>query len=198
MADKVEFATNVPVAVVLAYDDGKEVEGKFGAQVMYSLADGRVMYVPLFVEEQIRKLGIRKGQEFYITKSEVKNGTRRSIQWIVDANDTAETAIAEPEPPPPKAADNRTPPTVPAAAAPPNSASPGPAHNSNGAPGSTAPEVRAVNGHSRQDVLLQSMLAAIHVAMTVERHAADKGWSLRFSSEDVRAIGLSLFIGQRG
>ena len=198
MADKVEFVTNVPVPVVLAYDDGLEVEGKFGAQAMYSLEDGRVMYVPLIVQQQIRKLGIRKGQEFYITKSELKSGTRRSIQWIVDANDTAEPLAAKPEPPPGKAPVNLTPPKAPAAITGPNGEAPGSTRTANVAASNPAVRDQAVNGHSRQEVLLQSMLAAIHVAMSAERRAADEGWSLRFSSEDVRAIGLSLFIGQRG
>ena len=197
MADKVEFATNVPVPVVLAYDDGREVEGKFGTQVMYSLEGGRVMYVPPVVQEQIRKLGIRKGEEFYITKSEVKNGTRRTIHWIVDANDSSEPLAAEPELPVAQPASRPAPPAAPAGVVP-NGAAPtvrsaGPANGHGIIPcnGST-------NGHARQEVLLQSMLEAVRVAMTVERHAADSGWSLRFSSEDVRAIGLSLFIGQRG
>ena len=193
MADKVEFATNVPVPVVLAYDDGREVEGKFGTQVMYSLEGGRVMYVPPVVQEQIRKLGIRKGDEFYITKSEVKNGTRRTIHWIVDANDSSEPSAAEPEPPVAQAASSPPPPAA-AARAVPNGA----ATTARSASTANGPINGSTNGHTRQEVLLQSLLAAVRVAMAVERHAAESGWSLRFSSEDVRAIGLSLFIGQRG
>jgi ribosomal protein S12 methylthiotransferase accessory factor YcaO len=81
---------------------------------------------------------------------------------------------------------------VPAAVVPNGAAAPRSAGATN------APTNGTANGHSRQEVLLQSLLEAVRVAMVVERHAADSGWSLRFSSEDVRAIGLSLFIGQRG
>ena len=45
MREKVIFPTNVPVTVTLAFQDGLDVEGRFGDQVMYTLEDGRVMYV---------------------------------------------------------------------------------------------------------------------------------------------------------
>jgi hypothetical protein len=153
-----QFATNVPVPVVLAYDDGREVEGKFGTQVMYSLEGGRVMYVPPVVQEQIRKLGIRKGEEFYITKSEVKNGTRRTIHWIVDANDSSEPLAAEPEPPVAQAASS-PPPRAAAASVVPNGVAATPARSAGPANGnSSLPANGAGNGHSRQEVLLQSIV----------------------------------------
>jgi len=46
MKDRVVFQTNVPVTAALAYADGMNVEGRFGDQVMYTLSDERVMYVP--------------------------------------------------------------------------------------------------------------------------------------------------------
>ena len=45
MSDKVQFQTNVPVDVALKYNDGKGVTGQYGDQVLYTLTDGRVMYV---------------------------------------------------------------------------------------------------------------------------------------------------------
>ena len=43
-------------------------------------------------------------------------------------------------------------------------------------------------------MLLEALIGAVDIAIATERYAADAGWSLRFSSEDVRAIGLSIFI----
>jgi hypothetical protein len=43
MRERIAFQTNVPVTVALAYADGLQVEGRFGDQIMYTLADERVM-----------------------------------------------------------------------------------------------------------------------------------------------------------
>jgi len=58
MSDKVQFQTNIPVEVALKYGDGKEVNGQYGDQVLYTLTDGRVMYVPPIVKRRIEELGI--------------------------------------------------------------------------------------------------------------------------------------------
>jgi hypothetical protein len=58
------FNTNAPVEVALRWDDGKRVEGRYGEQVMYTLEDDRVMYVPPVVAQQIRELGIRAREAF--------------------------------------------------------------------------------------------------------------------------------------
>ena len=57
MSDKVQFQTNVPIDVALKYNDGKEVTGQYGDQVLYTLTDGRVMYVPPIVKKKIDELG---------------------------------------------------------------------------------------------------------------------------------------------
>ena len=81
MTDKVQFQTNVPVEVVLKYGNGKDVTGQYGDQVLYTLTDGRVMYVPPIVRRQIEDLGVARGELFTITKAEKKNSTRRTIEW---------------------------------------------------------------------------------------------------------------------
>ena len=83
MSDKVQFQTNIPVEIALKYGDGKEVSGQYGDQVMYTLTDDRVMYVPPIVKRRIEELGIGRGELFTLTKAEKKNGTRRTIEWLV-------------------------------------------------------------------------------------------------------------------
>jgi hypothetical protein len=39
------FETNNPVQVALKYDGGRNVDGRYGPQVLYTLADGRLMYL---------------------------------------------------------------------------------------------------------------------------------------------------------
>ena len=56
MKERVVFEANVPVTATLAYPDGLKVQGPFGDQVMYSLTDGRVMYVPPVVRDKFVEL----------------------------------------------------------------------------------------------------------------------------------------------
>src|ERR1700732_3200434 len=86
MSEKVQFQTNVSIDVTLKYNDGKEVTGQYGDQVLYTLTDGRIMYVPPIVKRKIDELGIGRGELFTITKAEKKNGTRRTIEWVVSTD----------------------------------------------------------------------------------------------------------------
>src|ERR1700683_104856 len=90
MSDKLQFQTNVAIDVALKYNDGKEVTGQYGDQVLYTLTDGRVMYVPPIVKRKIDELGIGQGELFTLTKAEKKNGTRRTIEWLVAAGERGE------------------------------------------------------------------------------------------------------------
>ena len=56
MKETVNFPINTPVEVTLLFGTGKRVEGRYGEQVMYSLLDNRVMYVPPFVEQRFQEL----------------------------------------------------------------------------------------------------------------------------------------------
>jgi hypothetical protein len=82
MKDGVVFQANVPKTFALASQDGIQVAGRFGAQVMYPLMDERVMYVPLFVRDRIGELSVRQGEPFSICKSERRGGNRRLIVWL--------------------------------------------------------------------------------------------------------------------
>jgi hypothetical protein len=91
MRERIAFQTNVPVTVALAYADGLQVEGRFGDQIMYTLADERVMYVPPVVRTKLVELGIQPCEPFTICKAERKEGNRWFIEWQVkkesDSND---------------------------------------------------------------------------------------------------------------
>src|ERR1700683_3634779 len=91
MSDKLQFQTNVAIDVALKYNDGKEVTGQYGDQVLYTLTDGRVMYVPPIVKKKIDELGIGRGEVFTLTKAEKKSGTRRTIEWVVTTGEREDT-----------------------------------------------------------------------------------------------------------
>ena len=92
MKERVVFEANVPVTATLAYPDGLKVQGRFGDQVMYSLTDGRVMYVPPMVRDKLVELGIRQNEPFAICRAERREGNRRFVDWVVKPDGSAAPA----------------------------------------------------------------------------------------------------------
>ena len=83
MNEIVKFPINTPVEVALQDEAGKWVEGSYGDQVMYSLLDNRVMYVPPYVERRFQELAIGAGEPLLLCKREVKEGNRNRTEWSV-------------------------------------------------------------------------------------------------------------------
>ena len=83
MREVVKFPINTPVEVTLQDETGKRVEGRYGDQVMYSLLDNRVMYVPPYVEQRLQELAVGVDEHLVLCKQEVKEGTRNRTEWSV-------------------------------------------------------------------------------------------------------------------
>jgi hypothetical protein len=77
------FEANTPVQVTLKYDGGRDVAGRYGPQVLYTLADGRLMYLEPKAARRIDELKITAGEPFSICKSEVRTGQKRKVEWDV-------------------------------------------------------------------------------------------------------------------
>src|SRR5271167_1679750 len=92
------FHLNVPAEIVLERPEGTLVQGRYGDRVMFSLADGRVMYVPPFVAGKIQAEGAAAGERFQVCKTQVKKGSRRSIEWTVRRLDPFEELACTTEP----------------------------------------------------------------------------------------------------
>ena len=163
MRERIAFQTNAPVTVALAYPDGLEVAGRFGDQIMYTLADERVMYVPPVVRSKLVELGIQPGEPFTICKTERKEGNRRFFEWQVKQEKDF------------------------------NDGSPWEAPRVNGKEDDHAIPTPS-SGHSAVSHLQQALASSIDAAIAAEQYAATQGFSLRFGSEDLRAMALSLFI----
>ena len=179
MKERVMFEANVPVTATLAYADGLKVQGRFGDQVMYSLTDERVMYVPPFVRDKLVEVGIRQNEPFVICRAERREGNRRFVDWVVQPNGSAAspqstTAHADTSGSP---VDGDTVARVKANG------------NGNGKP-TSAP---ASSGNA-ETTLRAALTASIDAALVAEQYASAHGLSIRFGSEDLRAMALSLFI----
>ena len=94
MSEIVRPEWNVPVECVLKFDQGVPVEGKFGDQVLYTLADDSRLYVQPSVARQIEQLGIRRGMPFVLCKR--KSG--RSVAWEITPKEMPASGAATPAP----------------------------------------------------------------------------------------------------
>ncbi len=183
MSEILRFNVNVPAQVALRYSEGKPVQGRYGEQVMYTLVDDRIMYVPVCVAARIGELEIRAGQPFEICKAEVREGNRKWIEWFVRRPDESSlpgfssvAILREPQ------------------------------NGRNG--GGANPASHPLRLESRSDGALVpvpvnvsrslsmelSVNAAVEIVQRVEQRAALRNQPIRFSSEDVRAIALTMFI----
>jgi hypothetical protein len=178
MKERVVLEANVPVTATLAYADGLRVQGRFGDQVMYSLTDGRVMYVPPMVRDKLVELGIRQNEPFAICRAERREGNRRFVDWVVQEDSSA----------------------APAQNATAHGDTPGsPADGGSGARvksnGNENGNGKAANPPTKSGTAETALRAAlIDAALAAEQYASAHGLSIRFGSEDLRAMALSLFI----
>ncbi len=182
MKERVVFEANVPVTATLAYADGLKVQGRFGDQVMYSLTDGRVMYVPPIVRDKLVELGIRQNEPFAICRAERREGNRRFVDWVVQPDGSAapaQSATAHGDTPgSPTNGDNGC------------ARQTGNGNgNGNGKPASTP-----TSPGTAETALRAALTASIDAALAAEQYASAHGLSIRFGSEDLRAMALSLFI----
>jgi len=183
------FNTNAPVEVALRWDDGKRVEGRYGEQIMYALEGDRVMYVPPVVAKQIHDLGIRAREIFEICKAELREENKRWIEWRV-------RKLEEPRQPGQSANSPEAAASIPS----------GQAQNQRN--GTTHQNQRPLDLHASPDGTLLpvavtgagitamelAMSGAAEIAQRVESRARMRNYSLQFTSEDIRAIGLTMFI----
>ena len=187
MKEVVKFAIDTPVEVSLRFETGKHVEGRYGDQVMYSLLDNRVMYVPPYVEQRIRELAITAGEPLQLCKQAKTDGNRKWVEWSVrrapqqplpSANETAAADQA-----PSIAQDQRNGNT--------NGKVNGHANGSGEKAVTMMPKTIAGAGITAMELALNG---AAEIAQRVEGRAAANSYSLRFSNEDIRAIALTIFI----
>jgi len=91
---KVKFETNVPVLVVLAQTEGMDVQGRYGDEVMYNLQDGRVMFVPVSIPDEIRKLEVEPGETLQVCHRKVEVLGEPCIEWMVSRMESSQSPKA--------------------------------------------------------------------------------------------------------
>jgi hypothetical protein len=213
------FQPNVPTQVALQSSQGIVVEGRYGNRMMFSLVDGRVMYVPPIVATKIEAEGIAAGERFELCKAQIKNGHGRSVEWALRRLDPeeqlAEIAPDAPAPEPQLEHDLRVsielanakkasselpelPPPAPAPAIPTNG-------NGNGTGENTAsPSVVPVaapndNPQPRSLTKLEHALkTAISAAYNAEKYGSELGYVVRFDADAIKSMAITVLINMSG
>lgn len=165
------FQTNISEQVALKFDDGKQVSGKYGDQILFTLTDGRLMFLPSGVAERIKELGIVKGEVFEIGKRSTAKDGKTFLEWEV-------TRLSQPEPVTP------APPVTPKLAV----------INGNS---QKAEEAAVSRKMATATQLADALKTAIAAAAQAEEFAKSIDYSVRFTSEDIRTMGNTLLIGKQ-
>lgn len=187
----------------LKFADGLDVDGRYGPQVMFTVqrANGEVrsLYVPPVVAENIEGLRLGPHERFEIVKRPKNEGRKKGVEYVVsrvdppmdrrNGPDPARTAIQAPVP-------ARVPVSVPLA-------SPGrneqpQQHQENPNHQSSASGIADFITYNTT-VLTGVLCASFDALRNCERYAESKGTKLEFNEEDVRNLGVTLFIqGSKG
>ncbi len=194
------FHLNVPAEITLERPEGTLVQGRYGDRVMFSLADGRVMYVPPFVANKIQAEGVAAGERFELCKTQVRKGSRRAIEWIIRRLDPFEELACPTEPG--KLLEVA------------NGSVSGPAPDSDPEPETpierdlrTSIELVAANrngnGHKGPDPnsqptpptkLEHALKTAISAAYNAERFGAELGYVVRFDADAIKSMAITVLI----
>jgi hypothetical protein len=171
------FQINVPAQITLERPEGTLVQGRYGDRVMFTLADGRVMYVPPFVASKIQAESIAPGDRFQLCKTQVRNGSRRSIEWTVRRLDPSEP-------------DAET-----------------PIERDLGASIESLTTNGKGNGHKDPSPapapapttkLEHALKTAISAAFNAERFGAELGYVVRFDADAIKAMAITVLINMNG
>jgi len=209
------FQPNVPTQVALQSSQGIVVEGRYGNRMMFSLVDGRVMYVPPIVATKIEAEGIAAGERFELCKAQVKNGHRRSVEWALRRLDPEELfAEMAPDAPAPetqlehdlrvsaemakaKKVHHELPELPDSAPAPVP-----PLNNGNGSGnGNGAIPVIAQNEQPQPPPLTKlehALKTAISAAHNAEKYGSELGYVVRFDADAIKSMAITVLINMSG
>src|SRR6516164_7578951 len=82
-SDIVRFPVNVPQLVSVKFPKPKICTTRYGDRAMFSLSDGRVMFLEPQVAESISMMDIRPGENFYIAKRSTQERGEYWDVWMV-------------------------------------------------------------------------------------------------------------------
>jgi hypothetical protein len=200
------FEDNTPVQVALKFDGGRDVDGRYGPQVLYTLADGRLMYLEPEAARRIGELKIRAGEPFSIGKREGKNGQKRTVEWEVKRLEPVPTTARLAIVPPVGGDEPGAPESAPSVA----EFEPGHVarsfHRSDAVasdhqkpePATNGSEASTLENQLRASIpgvtkLEHALKTAIAAAAGAEQFGHEIGYAVRFAPDDIRAMAITVF-----
>lgn len=190
---------DTPYTLSLKYPEAHSVSGFSGPELRWILSDGRAFYTPLDFADKLKAIGITKAYQKF-TAIRRQNG--RKADWVLSpASDTAGEARSEtpaPIPAPPARKETHAVRVSDLRSKPPQKAAT--LIEQAGAldapesylEGETNPAPSAV-----PTALETALKSAVSAAAHAERHGQQIGYTVRFSPSDIRALGISLYIGMQ-
>jgi len=94
--DIVRFEYNQPLELATRFPEGRRVAGMNGDRIMYSLTDGRRMFLDPAVAGEIDQLNLKPGESFRIVKQRAGNN---KATWTISLSPATEKARAMAEAP---------------------------------------------------------------------------------------------------
>lgn len=170
--------SNSPEIIALQFQTGKMVESKFGtSQVMFTLVDGRVTFLPPFIADRIREEKIAARQPFEIVRHNPTTWDIKPLQANLASAGQKETG----------AAPRKNTPVS-------STATPAYGHQAPQQPpqSTAAPAVPPPAAGSNR--LMACFLMSIDAIAEAQSYAKRKELSITFTAEDVRAAALSCYI----
>lgn len=175
--ERLQLKIGEPETIALKYRTGKTCQPFPGqaSNVMFTLVNGKTMFVPISVSERIHAAEIQPGEEFTILKK-----TAHSYELKKKPADAASTA--------------------PAAIAPKSNTTTAPKPASNGshdnppAPAQTAATPAQLPPSTRTQKLMACFVMAIDAISAAQDYCRGKQLGVTFTSEDVRAVAISCWI----
>jgi len=214
------FQPNVPTQVALQSSQGIVVEGRYGNRMMFSLVDGRVMYVPPIVATKIEAEGIAAGERFELCKAQIKNGRGRSVEWalrrLAPEEQLVEIAPDAPAPESQLEHDLRVSAEMANAKkanhesaelpnSPPTPATPMTNGNANGngngaVPASPVPVAAQNDNPQPRSVtkLEHALKTAISAAYNAEKYGSELGYVVRFDADAIKSMAITVLINMSG
>lgn len=200
----VRFVPNVPAEVALQFPTGKNVEGQYGPQTMFSLEGNKVMYLDPGPAKMVETLAPQVGEPFMIVKKSTGRREERptwDVYLVVERcqspleTQLRDSVVHQAGRKAAQSAASPVPASMPAGAS--GLSASGTAPRGTGTHGpvaAPAPQVRQIPTKRQYDDAFAIFLVdAGRATIAAERALSGEG-SVRFDSRDIAAIATSMFI----
>jgi hypothetical protein len=168
----IRLESNKPQIIAFKHLDPEQVQGHSGPELKWTLSDGKSLYTPVEFRDRIKALKVELGQKVKVERRG-KTIYAAHVPDLRGGQTAARVLQNAPELGEPEA-------SIPLSR---------PVHET------TKQESLPPMRKTPQTALAIALQTAVSAAAIAEKHAESLGYSCRFSSSDIRAMGISVLIG---